>query len=295
MKITHIARRQQRNVTRQQLLAIGIPGTSIDYRVRHGRLFPSHRAVYAVGCPPITPQERAMAAVLACGEGAVLSHGSALALWGIWKRWDIPFDVTVELDRRPKGVKVHRHRRTLDRRDTTRHQGIPVTTLARTLLDQAPHLKRKSLNRAFNTGRQNGHVSVDAVRAVVERYPLHPGKAALEHCLGLAQERPTRSQLEDDFPAFCRRYGLPEPIMDTMVCGYEVDALFAEEKVIVELDGWPFHSSRTSFEDDRDRDADAAAGGFLTVRITAERFEEDPDREAKRLHVILAQRRPRAA
>ncbi len=289
VKITHVASRQQRNVTRVQLLALGMAPSSITWRIKSGRLHrTSHPGVYSVGCPPITPHEHAMAAVLACGEGAVLSHGSALTLWGIWKRWDRPFHVTVKVDRRPKGVKVHRNR--LHRREVTRHLGIPVTTLARTLLDMAPSMPLKSLNRAINNGRQDGHLHPAALAEVAKRKPGHPGRVKLEYCIGIAPQRPTRSQFEDDFPAFCERYGLPQPEMNATVCGHEVDALFRDERVIVELDGWGFHSSRFSFEDDRDRDADTSAAGHLTVRLTQERFEKQPQREADRLKVILAQR-----
>ena len=280
-------------MTREQLLAIGLRPKAIDYRVKIGRLFRVHRAVYAVGRPPITPQERAMAAVLAGGPGAVLSHGSALALWGIWKRWDLPFDVTVKADRRPKGIKVHRNK--LHRQEVTRQHGIPVTTLARTLLDQAPVVTIKSLNRMINNGRQAGLLHLSQLVDVVERNPRHPGKRAIAHCVGIAAERPSRSQFEDEFPAFCARYGLPQPETNGTVCGYEVDALFVEEKVIVELDGWGFHSSRHSFEDDRERDATTTAGGFVTVRITKERLERAPQREADRLHQILNQRRSKAS
>lgn len=294
VKIAQLAGRQQRNVTREQLLALGMAGSSIDWRLKLGRLYRVHPGVYAVGAPPITPLERAMAAVLACGPHAVLSHGSALTLWGIWKRWDMPLHITIAGDRRPKGIRVHRVRR-LDRRDVTRHHGIPVTTLARTLLDMAPTMRDKSLTRAMNTGWQNSHVRPSALHDVVKRHPRHPGRSKLMAELGAAGERPTRSGFEDDFPSFCKRYGLPTPQMNTTVCGYEVDALFEAEKLIVELDGWPFHWSRTSFEDDRRRDADTLAAGYATLRITRERFEQDPDGEAARLHEILARRRVRAA
>ena len=231
-----------------------------------------------------------MAAVLACGEGAVLSHGSALSLWGIWKRWDSPFHVTVTSDRRPKGVRVHRVAR-LSRRDVTRHQGIPVTTLARAMLDQARHMRPKTLNRAINNGRLDHGLTLGALREVIARNPRHWGRLALEAVIGSAPERPSRSGFEDEFPAFCQRYGLPAPQAGATVCGYEVDYLFAAEKVIVELDGWDFHRSRTSFEGDRDRDADTAAAGYLTVRLTRDRFDATPDKEAARLHTILARRR----
>jgi hypothetical protein len=290
VKIAHIAARQQRVVTRTQLLALGMASSSIDWRLEIGRLYRVHRGVYSVGAPPVTPLEHAMAAVVACGPSAALSHGSALTLWGIWKRWDRPFDVTVASDRRPKGIRVHRARR-VDRRDLTRHQGIPATSLARALLDQAPRMTAKSLTRAVNDGRLNGHLQLDTVADVLARNPAHLGKTKLAAILGLSAERPTRSTFEDEFPAFCKRYGLPPPQLNATVCGHEVDVLFPNEKVIVELDSWRFHSSRLSFERDRDTDADTLAAGFVTVRITWDRRQKDPDGEAARLRKILAGRR----
>jgi very-short-patch-repair endonuclease len=231
-----------------------------------------------------------MAAVLACGPGAVLSHGSALTLWGVWKRWDSPFDVTVTTDRRPKGVRVHRATR-FDKRDIARHQGIPVTTLAKTLLDCAPRMTPKSLTRAINDGRLNGQLSIPALADVIARHPTHRGRRTVEAVLGAAGDKPTRSTFEDEFVVFCQRYGLPRPRMNAVVCGYEVDALFEEEKVIVELDGWAFHSSRASFESDRNKDADTLAAGFATLHITWARYQQSPDQEAARLHAILRSRR----
>lgn len=257
--------------------------------VNAGRLYREHRGVYSVGCRAVTPLERAMAAVLACGPGAVLSHGSALTLWGIWKRWDLPFEVTLTTDRRPKGIRVHRVRQ-LDKRDVTRHHGIPVTTLARALLDCGPRMTAKSLTRAVNDGRLNGQVHPAALADVSERNPHHRGRPQVELVLGNATERPTRSSFEDTFPAFCERHQLPIPRMNAIVCGYEVDALFEQQKVIVELDGWAFHSSRTSFETDRSRDAETLAAGFATLHITWARYQQQPDKEAARLRTILASR-----
>lgn len=290
-QIAHTAARQFGNVKRVQLLELGLSADAINRWVKAGRLYRVHRGVYSVGRPPVTPLERAMASVLACGARAVLSHGSALSLWGIWKRWDTPFHVTIAGDRRLKGIRIHRVR-CLDRREITRQQGIPVTTLARAVLDCAPSMRPRSLNRAINDGRLAHHLPVEALLDVVAGHPSHPGSRLIKAALGVsAADRPTRSQFEDGFPAYCERFGLPIPRMNTIVCGHEVDALFEPEKVIVELDGWSFHSSRASFESDRSRDADTLAAGFVTVRITGDRYRREPRKLAERLHEILASRR----
>ncbi len=125
---------------------------------------------------------------------------------------------------------------------------------------------------------------------VVARFSNHPGcRHLLEAVHGVGA--PTRSELEDAFLTFCRQYDLPIPLVNTRVAGHEVDALFADERVIVELDGWDFHRDRYAFEDDRERDADTLAVGLVTVRITWERLTHRPDREASRLGAILSSRR----
>jgi hypothetical protein len=279
--IARLADRQHGNVKREQLLRLGLNNDAIAHRRWLHRV---DRGVYSVGRPPKTALEWAAAAVLACGPDAVLSHRSALALWGLAK-WQRAIHVTVPTDRRPKGLKVHRVK-SLTGRDRRTHQGIRVTSPARALLDCAPGLTDKALTRAFNDGRRARLLSSNAIADVVERFPYHPGAGRLTRFVDV-KGGPTRSEWEDAFPAFCRQYGLPEPLMSTGVAGYEVDALFVEEKVIVELDGWDFHSDREAFESDRDRDADTLAAGCHTVRITWERLHERPAEEAVRLHEIL--------
>jgi hypothetical protein len=124
----------------------------------------------------------------------------------------------------------------------------------------------------------------------VRRFPYHPGCARLAPLIA-RRGGLTRSDFEDAFLAFCGRFGFPAPIINTTVCGHEVDALFAAERLIVELDGWDFHRERDVFESDRNRDADTLAAGLATVRITWERLAESPDKEAERLDAILARRR----
>ena len=207
--------------------------------MKAGLLFRVFRGVYAVGRPPTTGPEKAMAAVLACGLRAALSHGSAMTLWGFWKRWDEPFEVTVAGDRRAKGIRIHRSS-TLLRRDVVLRDGILVTSAARTLLDKAPKLPRKSLARFINDGRRSKVLTLEALADVVDRNPTHPG-ASLLKWHAATKHNPTRSDGEDDFLVFCERYGLPTPLINEPLYGFEVDAYFPEEKLIVELDGWPFH------------------------------------------------------
>ncbi len=265
----------------------------IRRRVQAGRLFRVYAGVYSVGRPPITPQEWASASVLACGRGAALSHSSAMTLWGYWRQWDRPYEVTVVRDRRTKGIRVHRST-TLHRRDVTTHLGIRVTTPARTALDLAPRLNVKSLTRSVNNMLNSFWATEGQFAETLARHPSAPGARRIAKLLGLPGT-PTRSGWEDEFPVFCKRYGLPIPVMGAPLLGYIVDALFVAERVIVELDSWPFHQGKPAFETDRERDAVTLSHGYVTLRVTEERLEERPQTEADRLHKILAAHAPRAA
>jgi hypothetical protein len=280
--IAELADGQHGNVSRTQLLGLGLNDDQIAYRIRVGRLHRVYPGVYSVGRPPRTAHEHAMAAVLACGEGAVLSHHSALALWGLaeW-RWSA-IHVSVPGDRRPRGIKVHRACG-LGSPDVRRHEGIPMTSPARTILDCAPVLTDKQLHRAVNDGRRQLGLRPWHLTEVAGRFPRHAGAKKLKPFLDL-QGGPTRSEWEDAFPAWCQEHELPPPVMGATVAGHEVDALFPEHKVIIELDSWEYHQDRSSFESDRNRDADTLAAGHLTVRITWSRMTA---REAARLHNIL--------
>jgi hypothetical protein len=141
-----------------------------------------------------------------------------------------------------------------------------------------------------NNLRHARYLHLDDLHDVLQRNPNHPGtkrlKPFVETRTGL-----TRSVLEDRFVAFAKRYGLPTPATNTRVNGHEVDVLFPAEKVIVELDSWEFHRFRSNFESDRNRDTDMLAADYVTVRVTDERMNQDPEREAQRLHKILRDRR----
>ncbi|MBV9425558.1 MAG: hypothetical protein JOZ98_21810 [Solirubrobacterales bacterium] len=283
------AGRQHGIVTREQLLAVGLNDDGIGYRVELGRLHRVHPGVYSVGKPARTAVERAAAAVLACGPGAALSHGSALALWGFAKVWPRKVHVTVPGDRRRPGITVHRSR-TLTPQDIKVQLGIRVTSFARTVLDCSPELGDKRLTRIVNDARREGYIHLESLAETVARSPRHPGAVRLRQFVE-DPTNPSRSDFEDEFLPFCERFGLPRPELNTIVAGREVDAYFAAEGVIVELDGWGFHSSRDVFESDRDKDADAAALGLATVRITKQRVRQTPAKEASRLDAILKLRR----
>ena len=282
--VVALALRQNGNVSRRQLLDLGLGGEAIKSWIRSGFLHRVHRGVYAVGRPPRTALERAGAAVLACGPGAALSHASAMTLWELWKYWAHSFEVVVLRDRRPKGITVH-HPRNLHRRDVRTQRGIRVTSPARTLHDMAGRLTQKQLTRGINDALLSNFLKQSQLEELVARLPDSP-LARFVRLAGL-----TRSELEDEFLAFCERYGLPTPETNVLVGGYLADAYFERERVIVELDGWDFHSTRASFEGDRERDADNLGEGIPTIRITHDRLADHPDREAARLHRILASRR----
>ena len=212
-----------------------------------------------------------------------------MALWGFIDRRPARLEVTVSVDRRPAGITVHRSK-TLARRDVRRHHGIAVTSPARTLLDCAPGLTQRRLTRIVNDALRSPFLTRSQLADVWRRYPRHPGAKLLRRFIS-GTGAPTRSEFEDRFLTFCEQFGLPSPKVNTVVCGHEVDALFDDAGVIVELDGWDFHQSRDSFERDRRRDADALAAGLVTIRITWERLAGKPAPEAARLKAILARRR----
>jgi hypothetical protein len=289
--IAAVAGRQRGYISRAQLLGLGLDDAAIHYRVMVGRLHRVHHGVYAVGVRSKDIVDRASAAVLACGDHAALSHGSAVALWSFHERWRWhapPFEVTARSARRRPGIEIHRSR-SLGWRDITVHHGIRVTKPARTILDHAASLNDRDLTRLVDDALISPYLTDNALPDLLARVPTHPSVKRFAPFID-RKGGPRRSHQEDDFPAFCARHGLPEPVMDAVVYGFEVDAWFERSRLVVELDGWDFHRSRESFESDRDRDATLLAYRIPTVRVTRRRTLRAPAREAKRLHVILAAR-----
>jgi hypothetical protein len=227
--------------------------------------------------------------VLAAGAGAALSHSSAMALWGYWRRWDKPFEVTVAGDRRARWIRVHRST-TLRRREITTQLGIRVTSPVRTLFDVSPRLSDRALKRNVNNAMKSLWLTEDQLADTLARHPTLRGTKRIAKLIGF-DGTPTRSGWGDNFPALCAQHGLPAPVMGASICGYLVDAAFPNERVIVELDSWGFHKNKIAFETDREGDADTLDHGLVTVRVTEERLDERPEQEAERLHAILPNRR----
>lgn len=246
-----LAVRQHGVVTRCQLERIGLRSGAIGHRIDAGRLHRVHRGVYAVGHPLLMPEGRLMAAVLACGEGAVLSHRSAALLWDLRPSAATRVDVTIpsRAGRRPRaGIRIHRPR-SLPDDEVTRHRGIPVTTVARTLLDFAAVAAESSLERAVDRSEELRVFDLGAVQAVLDAHPGRAGSAALTAALERrAPVAITRSGLEERFLAVCSAEGVPRPLVNERLGPYEVDFLWPDERLVVETDGRRHQGTSTAFE-----------------------------------------------
>jgi predicted transcriptional regulator of viral defense system len=292
--IARLASSQHGVVSRHQLLEIGLSLDEIRRRRECGRLHPAHRGVYLVGHIAVTDHGRWLAAVLACGEGALLSHRFAAALWGLAQPAAARIEVTVGPGGRSarSGIAVHRSSTLLDEERTTRH-GIPVTSVARTLLDLASVVSPTQLHRAFEAADRLELLDVDALATLCRRTSGRRGTGQLRDMLrehrGPAVE--TRSALEHRFLRLCQRAGLPPPAVNVPVQGFEVDALWRRERIVVELDGYAYHRGRAAFERDRRRDSTLVLAGYQVLRVTHRRLVDQPSAVAAEIQSLLMPRR----
>ena len=276
-------------VSRAQLLALGMGEDAIDWRVKRRRLHRVHTGVYAVGHLALTRQGRFMAAVLACGEGAALSHFSAGVLWGILEDRGQLIHVTVEGNRECRGVIVHRSPLEGWR---VRRQGIVVTTPARTLIDLADVVhKRRTLERAFDEAE---YLKLDWESAA----PIYgrKGSGLLSAVLAVHEPGTTRtlSELEERFIAFCEKYGFPRPEVNVSIEGYLCDFLWREQRVIVETDGQRAHGTTRARRRDPIKDADLQIAGWRVIRIPSVRLFREPEAVRDQLRQLLATPAPAA-
>lgn len=256
MRVARVAVRQHGIVTAAQLAAAGIDKDGVAWRVRTGRLHRLHRGVYAVGHRSLSWRGRWLAAVLAVGDGAVLSHASAVALWQFLMPMPGPIHVTVNGDggrKKRRGLHIHRSR-TLTPRDVTRRHGIAVTTPARTIDDirgeVEPYLFRRALRQAELAGYRVPH---------------------------LGRVKRTRSDLELLFLGVCDHHGLRRPLVNHRVHGRRADFYWPEQRLVVETDSWEYHRGSVAFEDDHTRDLALRVHGITTRRYTADQLEAAPE------------------
>lgn len=281
--IAALARVQHGVISRAQLASLGLSPAAIKTRVRAGRLHRLHRGVYAVGHTRLSRSGRFMAAVLACGEGAVLSHRSAAALWGLYGEAPVRVDVTRTTTggRAHSGIAIHRTRRLADHERTTK-DGIPVTTVARTLLDLADAVP---VEGAVARADRAELLDLDAVHRAIAGNPGRRGATRLLEAL----DAPilTRSELEDAFVALVRKAGIPEPQVNTRVAGLEVDFHWPDHKLVVEADGHRYHRGVARQERDRQREAILARAGVRTHRFTHRQIVRGPGEVEATLRALL--------
>jgi very-short-patch-repair endonuclease len=303
--VVAVAAAQHGVVSRGQLLDAGMTSTMIGTRVRSGQLVPLHRGVYAVGHAHLRPNGHRLAAVLAVGPGAVLSHRDAAALHGLRDGGGTRTDVSTPAERRStQRIRVHA-RRALDVRDVSIVDGIPVTTVARTLVDLAEVVAADALRKALGEAERQRTLDVKGIEEALERVRGRRGtsaasvRAALAH-LGHHGVQLTRSHLEDQFLSLLNAHDLPRPATNAYVAGYEFDAVWHADRLAVELDGWETHKTRHAFQHDRTKGNAIQAPGYGLLRFThgdvMRRPSEVAADVAKQLsRVAESARRPRAA
>lgn len=289
--LARLASRQHGVVARRQLLALGFSRGAIAVRIRAGRLIPIHAGVYLVGHRAWPPLAAEMAAVLACGPGALVSHRSAAALWRLI---DPPRGnrVTVTVQRawapvRP-GIRIHRAASLL-RRDRRLLRRIPITSPARTLLDLAALVELPELESLVADAGRRNLVRARELVDQLERNRGRRGAATLRRLLERIEGPAlTRSEAERKMLSMLRSRGLPSPETNVWIAGFQVDFVWARASVIVEIDGFAFHADRAAFERDRHRDAELQARGYRVTRITWRQLVDDPRGVLDRIARILA-------
>lgn len=284
--IAELATRQHGVVAWFQLRDAGITRGFVDFRLAEGRLHIIHRGVYAVGHRAVSTQGRLLAAVLALGPHAVLSHRSAGEHWSLLLDTGSAVHVTVPgrgtLARR-RGIIVHRTPEV----DATTLDAIPVTTVARTLLDLAASVPRRTLDRAIERAEVLRLFDLSALEPLLAE--RRPGVAALRAALAEYDDAPTRSELERRFLELCAEHGLPRPLVNVPVAGHTVDFLWPEQRVILETDGLEWHSARGARARDHERDADLVLAGYHPHHANWRQVVHEPAKLARLIRRLLAE------
>lgn len=288
--VARLAARQHGVVARRQLDALGVGQDAIEYRLATGALHRIHAGVYAVGHRRLSDRGRWMAAVLAGGEGAVLSHRAAAALWGFRETIASWIDVTVWRHRGGRrGIVFHGDARA-HKSDRALCDGIPVTAVPRTLLDLACELRPTQLTYAFWEAERLNLLDPGELADLLARSAGKRGVRRLRELADrcLPPETFVRSVLERRLLELCRDSGLPLPSLNVALAGFEVDALWNDQRLVAELDGASYHRGAAAFERDRVRDAALQVAGYRVVRFTRQRLEQEAAAVTVTLRLLLA-------
>jgi very-short-patch-repair endonuclease len=290
-----IARRQHWVITRAQLLSLGFSSKAIRHRVMRGRLHAVGSGLYAVGRPQLTREGQWMAAVLACGEGAVLSHRSAAALWGFGTERRGVIDVSVGRHcslRRP-GIRVH-SRPSLAAGEIGSHLNIPLTQPVRTLIDVAIELPRNRLERAVNEADKRDLIDPESLRAALDDHTGEPGVRPLRELLDRHAFRLSDSDLEVRFRAIAREAGLPTPLTKQWVNAFEVDFFWPDLGLVVETDGLRYHRTASAQSRDVLRGQTHTAAGLTALRFSHYQVRYAPNHVVRILQKTTANLHPRS-
>lgn len=283
-----MAQQQHGVIARWQLLELGFSEGAIRHRLEAGRLHPIFRGVYAVGRPEVTRYGRWMAAKLACGRHAVLSHETAAVLWGIRDREPAHIDISLDaaVFRRVPGIRVHR-RSNLREDDLATCRGIPVTSPVCTLVDLATRLSPDQLEAAINAADRLDLVDPESLRAALQALPRRPGLATLRRILDRDTFTLTESELERGFLALVRKAGLPLPLTQQWVNGYRVDFFWPKLWLVVETDGLRYHRTPARQVADLRRDQAHAAAGLERLRFPRAQIRYEPERVLETLTRVI--------
>ncbi|MFA4929206.1 MAG: hypothetical protein WC558_11860 [Patulibacter sp.] len=279
-RATELAVAQHGVATRRQLRDVGLTDDQLDGAIRQHRLHPVHRGVFAFGPGRLTQRAGWSAAVLACGSRSALGYRSAAAHWELRPTSGPTNDVVTTAKSPPahRGVLVRRHAQ-LGSDEVTVHAGIRVTTVARTLLDLAAVLPPSALRRAVGQADVHRRFDLRAVRTLLDRHPRHRGRQPLEQLLTAWTDPATvRSPQEERFPDLCARLGFPRPVMNAELLGMEVDAVFFDHRVAVELDGYAFHAGAIQWENDHEKRARLVAAGWTVLAYSWRQQRDDGGR-----------------
>jgi very-short-patch-repair endonuclease len=262
-----LARRQHGVVSKQQLLEAGLSRHAIEHRIRRGKLHPIRRGVYVVGRPELDRHGRWMAALLACGSKALLSHTSAGAHWGICR--SAPgIHVTVPREERHRAAGVTFHHRDLLPGEASRRENIPLTSPSLTLVDLATTLNGRQLEAAVNAADKLDLIDPERLRAEMGEMPRRPGLAALKALIDQQTFRLTDSELERRFLRLVTAAGLPIPLTQQSVSGFRVDFFWPGLNLVVETDGLRYHRTPQQQSRDRARDQAHTAAGVTQLRFS---------------------------